>query len=341
MKIKIPIELIEDGYISKRNNNDNTLFIHNYTPKTQYDRYWNEYTLMCRGLILDNEDNVVAVPFKKFFNYEELDKNQIPLNEKYEIYTKLDGSLIILFNYNNKWNTATRGSFNSDQSIKAQQIINDKYTDILSNLNPKFTYLFEILYRENKIVCDYGDIEDIVLLSIMNNETLNEVDLDYNLGFTVVDNHKIKVDDFIKLKELEEDNKEGFVVRFESGFRFKIKFNDYVLLHRILTGFSNKTIWESLKNNISLDSVLENVPDEFYKWIKSTENDFKTNYNEIYHYIQDNFKVLETRKETAEYFKTLKYQGLFFAKLDNKDISDGIWNNLKPIYQKPFITDTE
>lgn len=211
----------------------------------------------------------------------------------------------------------------------------------MPNLNPKFTYLFEILYRENKIVCDYGDIEDIFLLSIMNNETLNEVDLDYNLGFSVVDNHKIKVDDFIKLKELEEDNKEGFVVRFESGFRFKIKFNDYVLLHRILTGFSNKTIWESLKNNISLDSVLENVPDEFYKWIKTTENDFKTKYNEIYQYIQDNFKVLETRKETAEYFKTLKYQGLFFAKLDNKDISDGIWNNLKPIYQKPFINDTE
>ena len=71
------------------------LFIYNYTNKAQYDRIWNEITLMCRGLILDAGLHIVARPFKKFFNLEELPADEIP-DEPFEAYEKIDGSLGIL-----------------------------------------------------------------------------------------------------------------------------------------------------------------------------------------------------------------------------------------------------
>lgn len=43
------------------------LFIYNYSPTVQYDKLWNEITIQTRGLILDNDMNIVAKPFKKFF----------------------------------------------------------------------------------------------------------------------------------------------------------------------------------------------------------------------------------------------------------------------------------
>ncbi len=36
--------------------------------------YWDDITLNCRGLILDNEGRVIAKSFQKFFNMEEYAK---------------------------------------------------------------------------------------------------------------------------------------------------------------------------------------------------------------------------------------------------------------------------
>ena len=54
------------------------LTIWNYSPKVQYEKLWDEITTQCRGLVTDSEGNVVARPFRKFFNYEELKPDQIP-----------------------------------------------------------------------------------------------------------------------------------------------------------------------------------------------------------------------------------------------------------------------
>ena len=77
------------------------LSIWNYTPKTQYGelynqyKLWDEVTLQCRGLVIDDEGKVVARPFKKFFNIEE---NQYEPTSEFEVFEKMDGSLGILFN---------------------------------------------------------------------------------------------------------------------------------------------------------------------------------------------------------------------------------------------------
>lgn len=80
------------------------------------------------------------------------------------------------------------------------------------------------------------------------------------------------IKDLQQLKEQEEENKEGFVVRFKNGFRVKMKFAEYVKLHR---GVSNVRIWEFLSEGKSFEELLEKVPDEFYNWVKNTVGNYR------------------------------------------------------------------
>ena len=70
MKDKLK-KYIEEKFISEQKHPELDLWIYNYTPKCMYEKKWDNITMSCRGLILDKNGNVIARPFKKFFNYEE------------------------------------------------------------------------------------------------------------------------------------------------------------------------------------------------------------------------------------------------------------------------------
>lgn len=234
---------------------------------------------------------------------------------------------------------ATRGSFISEQSVKANQILNTKYEHIIERLNPDYTYLFEIIYPENRIVVNYGDTEDLVLLSVVNNNTGKEEALE-GVGFPVVKRYN-GIKDINALQTLEEDNKEGFVIRFTSGLRYKVKFKEYVRLHRIITQVSNISIWEYLRDGNTLDELLERVPDEFYNWVNKTNVELLANYTQIENTAKQEFKNLCDRKQTALYFQKCTYPALLFNMLDGKDYSDAIWKMLRPKFSKPYTNSEE
>jgi RNA ligase len=60
-----------NGHLFKQVHRNMPLSIWNYTPEVQYGQLWDKVTLQCRGLVTDNNGDVVAYPFKKFFNIEE------------------------------------------------------------------------------------------------------------------------------------------------------------------------------------------------------------------------------------------------------------------------------
>ncbi len=329
--------LIQENYIHVQEHPSGELRIYNYSPKAQYDRVWNEWTMLCRGLIMDRNYQIVARPFQKFFNLEEHKQENIPLGsfeESFEVYEKLDGSLGILYQFENQIFIATRGSFNSKQSIKATQLLHQKYAHALPHIKQGKTYLFEIIYPENRIVIDYGAKEDLILLAVIDNQTGKDEILP-EIGFPLVKRYD-GIADLNILKTLQEDNKEGFVIKFASGFRVKVKFEEYVRLHRILTQVSSRNIWEFLASNQSLDQVLERVPDEFYDWVKKIVHELTTHYQDIETYCKENFKDLGNRKDTALYFQTLQYPAVLFAMLDGKDYTGRIWKMVEPTYEKPF-----
>jgi RNA ligase len=346
MNITALQQLIAEDYIKVQKHPTAPLYIYNYTPKTQYDRVWNELTLACRGLILDEEFNIVARPFGKFFNLGEMENQVIP-NEPFEVFEKLDGSLGILYWHEGKPFIASRGSFSSEQALVATEMLHTKYAHVIPQLDPTKTYLFEIIYPENRIVVDYGAERKLVLLAVIDTQT--GIDLIVETphrrtenfaslregGFDIVKRYD-GLKDLHLLKTLEEENKEGFVVRFQSGYRLKVKFEEYQRIHRIVTGVSNVSIWEYLKAGQDLTPILEKVPDEFYDWVKETHAGLLAQFAEIEAICKADFRILETRKDTALYFQTCRYPAVLFKMFDQKPYDEVIWKQLRPVFQKPF-----
>jgi len=335
-------KLVEDKYLTCQSHPTQTLLIWNYSQQCQFSHFWTEETKMARGLITDLEGNIVARPFSKFFNLLEHtgeDSKLPPLPiEEFQVYDKLDGSLGILYWIGDEPHLATRGSFTSEQAIKGTEILHKKYSHV--KFNPNYTYLWEILYPENKIVVDYKGLEDIILLAQIHTESGEEVDAqDYADVLTVVKKYD-GITDLSKLQEMEEDNKEGFVIRFKSGVRAKAKFSEYLRLHKICTQTNTKVIWEHLMKNEQLDELLERVPDEFMAWLKDTVAKLQFQYKEIEEmakYTYKQVKNMETRKEQALFLKEYsEHPGVVFSMLDKKDYSQIIWKMIRPVAEKPY-----
>lgn len=175
------LDEINNGYISAQAHPSAPLTILNYTQRAQFDWRWNEQTVQCRGLIVDSSWNVVSRPFRKFFSVDQY-QGEIP-REPFQVFEKLDGSLGILYRVDGEPFIASRGSFTSEQALRASDILRRKYRDV--QLDDSLTYLFEIIYPENRIVVDYGDMEDLVLLATINTRTGVEQDAP-EIGFPVV-----------------------------------------------------------------------------------------------------------------------------------------------------------
>lgn len=349
MKNQLLQTMIDEKYISVQKHPTEELYIYNYTQLCQFDRVWNEATLECRGLILDDKYNVIARPFKKFFNFEEHTGSDSKLPslpiEEFEVFEKLDGSLGITYWVGGKPLLATRGSFTSDQAIKGSQLLN-KYPNVW---NRDYTYLFEIIYPENRIVVDYGKREELVLLAVINTLTGEEMAYEqmvalYSAVVPVV--KRFDYTDIEKIRSIVEDNAEGFVIRFKSGVRTKLKFEEYKRLHRLVTGVNAKTIWEMLRTNTPLAELIDRVPDEFYKWVNETYAKLMKQFLDIQGQCfkeLDQAKQLETRKDQAIWIKNnCKYPGVVFSLLDGKSTSnDTIWRLIKPRADKPFKEDID
>ena len=347
------IELLEkyhqDGLLLKQTHPTKDLTIWNYSPKVQYESLWDDITMQCRGLVTNSEGKIIARPFSKFFNYEELTSEQIP-NEYFDVYEKMDGSLGILFNYQDEWILATRGSFTSPQSIKGRELL-EKYD--YNKLHKDYTYLFEIIYPENRIVCVY-DFEDLILLGMIHTKTGNEVNIHNtdnedmrlknmlsNLGIKIVTLYKTWGEGYDILKEEISKDREGYVIRFKNGFRMKIKGDEYVRLHRIITNVSNRDIWEYLKEGKPFDEMLDKVPDEFYNWVRETVKDLQDQFNKIKTDVENDFKELINKKEFAEKIKDNPNKSFLFKRLDSysNQLNEMIWDSIYPSYSKPFKKD--
>jgi RNA ligase len=257
---------------------------------------------------------------------------------------------------------ATKGSFSSDQAIKGMQILKKyRYDRLLKG----FTYLFEIIYPENRIVCEY-DYEDLILLAVIDNKDGYELrihdnnihlegirfkNLYENLGFKIVKKYD-GIRDYSELKSKISQNQEGFVIKFQSGFRMKVKGEEYVRLHKILTQLTTYDIWEHLKDGKDVLELVDIVPDEFDKWVKSQVSALRYGHFSVSEYCgktHDYFRYGKyndvdpepTKKEFAEHLKKYvdpKLHGIMFAIWDGKrnKADELIWKLNKPIFSKPF-----
>lgn len=155
-------------------------------------------------------------------------------------------------------------------------------------------------------------------------------------------------DNLDELKNLNEENAEGFVIFYpEAGLRIKIKFPEYVRLHKILTGLSVKGVWEYMRANgpeCDIMGLAADAPDEFYNWLKGVAQRLRGEF-----YAIDTQAIVAfakavkdrslSRKEFALKFKDFEHPGILFAMLDGKNHQDIIWRMIRPRGEKTFKND--
>lgn len=368
-------KMILDKYISRRSHPSANIFILNYTPKCQYDWLWTRETIQCRGLIVDENDNVIARPWPKFFTttqyadlrnkvhnlygvkYEEMHKGPFTTTEK------MDGNLGLLFWINGEPGIATRGSFESPQAKLATEIFREKYADHwIENIGIQTdrTYLFECILPAHRIVVDYKGMEDLILLDIIDNNNgeslIRSLELQYHHSDrrhtygsmprhlpALVQHHDFNT--FVEVQMIERENAEGFVVHFhDSGIRVKIKHNEYLKLHKIMTGCTKRTIWEMLKNKEDVESLKSIVPSEFYNWINNTAEEFTEQFCSLKSYAILEAKYLLgkniSRRSMALELKDNPNSGQIFSVLDGKEntdkFNDAIWMSIRPPASTPW-----
>ncbi len=165
-------------------------------------------------------------------------------------------------------------------------------------------------------------------------------------GFVLVKKYD-GIKDYSTLKSMIANDAEGYVIRFSNGDRMKIKGEEYLRLHKIMTNVSTTAVWEILSSGGDIDAILKDVPDEFYKKIKSYVSTLNYGYYQYWNQLGKTYdyfrfgkygdkEVEPTKKEFAEYIKNHHpiAKSIMFAMWDGKDYDKIIWKALKPEYKK-------
>ncbi len=271
------LALADSGYIKIVRHPSDPFTLYNYTNKTVYEDMWTEETMTCRGLIIEDGGRIAALPFRRFFNWNQGGRNT--RSHIVDVTEKLDGSLVIAFIDNSRsWRCVTCGSFISDQALFATDYLNTLHPNIDAPDNT--TLLFEVIYPDNRIVIDYGRREDLVLIGARNNITLADHHWFPHLSkiasandfstpqYYAFNSWRSIMDARDKL----DITREGFVAHFADGLRFKFKGDAYTQMHKLISTISFKNTLEAIKTG-TYHSLIEQLPDEFMAEVQSYHNE--------------------------------------------------------------------
>lgn len=219
---------------------------------TKQPTVWDEISKHCRGLILDVYGNIVERPFPKFWTFcQYLSKSMVLLSEnrifkipsgKFRILEKIDGTMVTLYWRNDKPYLATQRSFTNPKAIESTKLLYEKYSHLFSRLNKSYTYIFEAVYPETKVLIDYGEMRELYLIGVIDKVSGFPLELP-DIGFPLCHDYTREyghITDFNSLVDLNLPNQEGFVVYFQNGEMMKLKFPWYQTAHRVLDSCIHK-----------------------------------------------------------------------------------------------------
>lgn len=303
----------------------------------------------CRGIILEKGTwNVVCRAFDKFGNYGEDYVPSIDWEYSAIVTEKIDGSLIKVFNYKNKWRIATNNSINAfDCKIEEARYSGSfgelfvetfekhygSFDDWTSDM-PYYTYMFELVSPYTQVVIPYAE-SDIFYLGCRSNATGIEQ------GFFEND-YDFKTPKIYPLTSLEAVQKaaaalpyteEGYVVVDKFYNRCKIKSPEYVKAHY----FRNNNV---ISKSRLVDVINAGEDAEFLIYcpehkevvekMKAIRRDYK-NYLENVAFAIKNFGYTKnkTKKEFVSWLKERNYDDFtyqfFLYWFDNQDLTFEDW----------------
>ena len=333
---------------------DADLYIYGYDNRKQSKKVWDNTNINMRGLVVDSEGNVQAMSFKKFFTFRNYtspkvitlsEGNSLRLpQEDYIISEKMDGTLGLLYWVNDVPYIATQRSFKATNAQRASQILHDKYSHCFDKFDRSKSYVFEVLFPESRVLVDYGDREDLVLIGVIDKATgKEETHLHRDMGFPVAKDYTQKLGNksFDELKSLNIPNLEGFVITYlESGIKIKIKFPWFDEAHSAMSDIiyystktrqlrnqfnklmninrnllSNLIIWEYQQSGKSESELFRRIPYDYYF------HDFETWFNKQVCQLTEGFNNLKqsnSQLTDTEIWEQIKPQNIEYFDVEER-----------------------
>ena len=348
------------------------LNIYNYSRKCIQEQAWDSVTSKCRGVITNRETGeIVARPFEKFHNYGAVvgayagadgPQAEGAVGEPV-VWEKLDGFMCTLYEWEGVNYVASKGSFHSTHAKWATAELRKKWAATMPFLPKGYTAVFEGLCPSLRIVVNYGETNELRLLAVINNETGEEYLPQQLKGFAGATGFKTPEQLRLTLEEARKESldegivdEEGYVLTwYRAGttpFRLKMKFIEYLRLHRLVTNVSPKHIWEVLSQGqtTELDEYFQNSTPWFKKfaekWVRALTGEYQRILKDgdaLYHKAMtevgfaypEGYRTLSelhgARKTFALAVGNSEFSGIAFALLDNKDLAPIVWKMVKPM----------
>ena len=289
---------VADGYIScSVHPDDPSLKVLCYGKVTQITGHWNEATKQCRGLIIRSElddfsdAEVVARPWRKFFTLQQVqsgwalgdeeegttiesDIAALDFEARAEVTDKIDGSMLVLYRHPDGLPAySTKASFESEQAAHYTQLmrrhpVTCEAAENLLTQRPGETWISEGVGPSNQIVLAYPE-DKIVLLGGVDHATGTYLSAKAVRG--IWGDNGLEVAAVMPAHNLGEavgiadrEGKEGVVVRIisddvEKQMQIKIKQQDYLVLHRLVTGFGEKAVRHAIMSCVVTFADLDRI----------------------------------------------------------------------------------
>lgn len=258
-------------------------------------KFWNKYNGLyreCRSIVLDKQnDCIVLSPFRKFFNLneteetaEKLIRQHITLATNVEVSDKMDGSMQSARYYNGNIVLAGTRALDPEQSFRVQigySLLDDNYRRMLQD-NPDYTFIFELICKEDQHVVIYQeDQRGLYLIGMRNVLTGEELAYakviatakSYGVKHTIIFNKTLD-ELLMSLDDKRSDEAEGFVIDID-GYKVKLKYNDYLTIHHMLKKIVSTNVIIKCIDDGTWDDVRSKMPEAYRADADIVANDVK------------------------------------------------------------------
>lgn len=242
---------IDAGLLSAREHPRRPWRILKYTDRAHLSGHWCPVTTVFRGLVVTDDNTVLARGLEKFHNAVDTDPAWLASHPRWVVTEKLDGSCGLIFADPDTGEpvVTTLGAFDSSQAEWAARWLTEHHPRWRPP--PGWTTVVEIISPDNRIVVDYGDRAELVFLAAVPvgpGPSTQDHGVVRWPGPVVRSWDPVGGGDVLELYRREDLNPggEGFVAWCPvDDARVKIKFPGYLAVHRLVTGAGPLHLWRA------------------------------------------------------------------------------------------------
>jgi hypothetical protein len=220
--------------------NGNALKIIKYKKAVFFKNLWNKDIEQFRGLILDQDYNIVSYPFTKIYNFGV--ESQAPRFDDLETVIatrKINGFMVAMTNFNGELLISTTGSIDSKFVGYAKEFLNNTIVSEVLN-SPDYTFLFEAVHSEDPHIIpeDTG----LYFLGKRRKEIGSPIELNNSFGSATQTVQIVTGLSFHEVRKLAHNaSHEGYVIYSQDGKRAtKIKSKHYLVSKAIARASADK-----------------------------------------------------------------------------------------------------